>query len=168
MIVSKVFCIMTQTNHKYLQNLVKINYHNHLLPYKATAQSAACLWGKLVTTVWITTKDSSKTTGSTCIKELMWSGVSLSKQWEKSNHLHGWLLLLHLRNWGRRSMCTWRAFTLICRIGPDMISDACKSSTPCYIFCPGLTRSFFCCSSSIVCSVTLVSPLFAGSFTGHF
>ena len=28
---------------------------------------------------------------------------------------NGWLLLLHLCNQGRRSMCTWHVYTLICR-----------------------------------------------------
>ena len=31
-----------------------INYHNYLLPYKVAVESAACLWGTLVTTAWVT------------------------------------------------------------------------------------------------------------------
>ena len=57
MIVSKVFCIMTQTNHKYLRSLVKIN---RLLPYKATVESAACFRGILVLTVWTSTSQDSR------------------------------------------------------------------------------------------------------------
>ena len=29
-----------------------INYHNNLLPYKVAVESAACLWGILVTTTY--------------------------------------------------------------------------------------------------------------------
>ena len=47
-----------------------------------------------------------------------------------------------------------RVFTFICRKMSDMISGACKSSTPCSIFCLGLTQSlFFYCSSSVVCTL---------------
>jgi len=53
--------------------------------------------------------------------------------------------------------------------------SSCTSSTPCSAFCPWLTQSMFfllCCFSSATWSHSILfpflTPMFAGSFMGHF
>ena len=95
----------------------------------------------------------------------LWGEPEQAVAWRREEQQSGWLLLLHLCDQGKAEHVHVHVACIRTHLyghtstGFDYFSS-CTSSTPCSIFCPGLTQSAFFCSavSAAKCTLSAYAP----------